>query len=171
MIRAGITPVFWSIRGAHHNDHGTDMTRETNRLRSPQQSRGHGPLLEKVGYIRTIFSKTPVSHICSIDMDECAPIWGADSGHDHWHEECGVQRCRRSSASGLMGAINSFFFDPRNGGGAINGGAAGSVAYGTGRATKAWRHLSGPNQPQEGGTAPPASRDSRGSSSTSPTAS
>ena len=73
-MRADITPVFWSDRGAHHDDHGTDVTRKPNRLRSPQQSRQHGPLLEKVGYIRTMFSKTPGSHIGSIDMDECAPI-------------------------------------------------------------------------------------------------
>jgi len=107
-VRADITAVFWSDRGEHHNDHGTDMTRKPNRLRSPQQSRRHGPPLEKVGYIKSIFSITPEPHIGSIDMNECAPIWVADSGHHHWHEECGVQRCRRSSASGLLGAINLF---------------------------------------------------------------
>jgi len=69
-MRAVITPVFWSDRGEHHNDHGTDMTRKPNRLRSPQQSRRHGPLLEKVGYIRSIFSITPEPHIGSIDMNE-----------------------------------------------------------------------------------------------------
>ena len=88
-------------------------------------------------------------------MDEFAPIWVADSGHDHWLEECGVQRCRRSSASGQLGAINLFSFGPTNGAGSTNGGAAGSVAHGTGRATKAWGHLSDRTNPKRGVRLPP----------------
>jgi len=114
---------------------------DLNRPRSPHYCRQHGSLLEKAGYMYTQFSKPLGSHLRSIDMDDCAPFRVVVSGHDHWHEECGVHKGRRGSASGLIGAINLMTFGPTNGGGATKGGAPGSAAHVTGCGSKGKRRL------------------------------
>jgi len=86
-----------------HVESGFQMSPASIQLRSRPQSRQHGPLWTIASWIGTKFSELPPLHLGSTDIDYCAPFWVFFSGHDEWHEDCGIQCGRWSAVSGMMG--------------------------------------------------------------------